>query len=113
MLHMNELPLKHLIIELDVPTTGPRGLTGPIGKLLLDCETYPVSKFKTVEAVSLQNNFAALSTDQRYLLDIYSAVFRGFCSDSLAKRSPGKLAHSRWLTTANRIPRLYVATKQP
>lgn len=113
MLHMNELPLRHLIIELDGPTTGPRGFTGPIGKLLLDCETYPVVKFKTVEAVSLQTDSAALSTDQRYLLDIYSAVSRGYCSDSLAQRSPGKLAHSRWLTTANRILRLYVATEQP
>ena len=27
--------------------------------------------------------------------------------------SPGKLAHSRWLTTANRILRLYVATEEP
>lgn len=32
---------------------------------------------------------------------------------SLATRNPGKLSHARWLTTANRILRLYVSTTNP
>uniref|UniRef100_A0A8D9BH13 Uncharacterized protein n=1 Tax=Cacopsylla melanoneura TaxID=428564 RepID=A0A8D9BH13_9HEMI len=31
----------------------------------------------------------------------------------IANRSPGKMAHSRWLTTANRILQLYVSTNNP
>ena len=34
-------------------------------------------------------------------------------SQELENRSPGKLSHARWLTTANIILRLYVATTTP
>src|SRR5207253_1076375 len=54
-----------------------------------------------------------LSSDQKYLLDISRAVSSGECPPDLAYRSPGKMAHSRWLTTANRILRLYVSTAEP
>ena len=32
-LHCNELPLRHLVMELDRKTTGPLGFTGPMGRL--------------------------------------------------------------------------------
>ena len=32
---------------------------------------------------------------------------------ALSKREPGTMSHSRWLTTANRLLRLYVATADP
>ncbi|GBM56068.1 hypothetical protein AVEN_123210-1 [Araneus ventricosus] len=48
-----------------------------------------------------------------YLLEISQAVRLGNCSDELARRSPGTLSHSRWLTTANRVPRLYVSSPAP
>lgn len=32
-LHVNELPLRHLIIKLDGPVTPRSGFSGPIGKL--------------------------------------------------------------------------------
>jgi len=54
-----------------------------------------------------------LSTDQRYLYDICQGVIDGTCSEELGRRNPGKMAHSRWLTTANRILRLYVSTPNP
>lgn len=41
------------------------------------------------------------------------AVSSGNCSLDLSLRNPGKLAHYRWLTLANRILRLYVATENP
>ena len=31
-------------------------------------------------------------------------------SEGLVNKNPGKMAHSRWLTTANRILRLYIST---
>ena len=34
MLHINELPLRHLVIGLDGPTSSVTGWTGPIGKIL-------------------------------------------------------------------------------
>ena len=37
----------------------------------------------------------------------------GLCPPSLAERNPGPLNHSRWLTTANRILRLYIASDTP
>lgn len=36
-----------------------------------------------------------------------------YISLSLSQRDPGKLNHSRWLTTANRILRLYVSIEHP
>ena len=54
-----------------------------------------------------------LSTDQKYLLEIWTAVVTGTCSEDLARRNPGILSHARWLTTANRILRLYVTTENP
>ena len=41
------------------------------------------------------------------------AVSKGQVPINLAKLAPGKMAHARWLTTANRIMRLYVSTIDP
>ena len=54
-----------------------------------------------------------LSTDQKYLYDIVRAVETGHVSEKLANLRPGKMVHSRWLTTANRIIRLYVSVEDP
>ncbi|KAK5648348.1 hypothetical protein RI129_003240 [Pyrocoelia pectoralis] len=113
--HFNELPLRHLIKEIDGETSGPRGHKGPIGQKLESCENLPVENFKRIKSdlPQLDGNRSDLSTDQQYLLDIVQSVETGNVSASLASRNPGKLSHARWLTTANRIMRLYVATKVP
>ena len=49
-----------------------------------------------------------LSFDQKYLCEIIRAVETGHVSERLANLYPGKMAHSRWLTTANRIMRLHM-----
>ena len=54
-----------------------------------------------------------LSTDQFYLFKICQAVESGEYSANLKNCSPGKMGHARWLTTANRILRLYVGSPQP
>ena len=43
--------------------------------------------------------------------DVYKR--QGVCSPDLSLKKPGKLAHSRWLTLASRILRLYVGTENP
>jgi len=37
----------------------------------------------------------------------------GQCSTDLGNRKPGPMRHSRWLTTANRILRLYISKQNP
>lgn len=118
LLHCAELPLRHLFIHLDGVTSGPRCYTGPIGKQLAKCDEVPVvATFKNIQFdVDIQDvaNFArSLNSDQSYLYDMCLAISIGYCSDDLVKRPPGKLNHSRWLTLANRILRLYVASQKP
>lgn len=105
-LHANELPLWHLIEKLDGKTRGPRGFVGEIGKRLEGCEKLRVVRFEGIPSDLPPVNWEDLSTDQKYLYDIHQSVSKGKCSADLALRNPRKLAHSRWLTTANRVLRL-------
>lgn len=115
LLHTNELPLRHLFEALDGATTSPRAFSGSIGKRLLTCSEQPVSSFEPVHLTEQLSNVdpKELSTDQRYLLEMCNSISKGECSVDLAMRNPGCLNHSRWLTTANRILRLYVSDKKP
>lgn len=113
LLHFNELPLRHLFIKLDGATTGPTSYSGPIGKKLQNCEQLPVVSFESIECSLPQIDSKILSTDQKYLFEISKAISSGDCSSDLARRHPGNICHSRWLTTANRILRLYISTENP
>lgn len=112
-LHANELPLRHLVQHLDGNTSGPRAFQGPIGGALNECEKLPIAKFQVISSTLPDISFSDLGTDQKYLFDICQAIINGTCSESMSKRNPGRLNHSRWLTTANRILRLYVASENP
>ena len=113
LLHMNELPLRHLLIHLDGTTHGPNSFSGPIGKLLKNVDL-PIVSFQPIEGNLLSNIDADdLSTDQRYLHEMCQAITSGHCSSELGNRKPGPICHSRWLTTASRILRLYVSTEKP
>lgn len=112
-LHANELPLRHLIIHLDGTSQGPRAFNGPIGKQLPTAEKHPVVLFEAIKSelpIILKTD---LSSDQHYLYDMVRSISVGTCSRELLLREPGQMCHSRWLTTANRILRLYVATHNP
>lgn len=112
-LHANELPLRHMLRYLDGETKGPVSFSGPIGKLLELCEKLPVVNFKKIETELPNVNLAELSTDQKYLYLICQAISTGNCPPNLANKSPGKMSHARWLTTANRILRAYIGTETP
>ena len=104
---MNELPLRHLLIHLDGTTHGPNSFSGPIGKLLKNVDL-PIVSFQPIEGNLLSNIDADdLSTDQRYLHEMCQAITSGHCSSELGNRKPGPICHSRWLTTASHILRLY------
>jgi hypothetical protein len=113
LLHANELPLRHLFEHIDGKTSGPRSFNGPIGVMLQKCEKMPVVSYEPIPCEFTFVTFNNLSSDQQYLLHICQAVISGHCPVSLSHRQPGKLVMSRWVTMANRVLRLYVATEQP
>lgn len=94
MLHANELPLRHLLQFLDCLTTGPRGFSGEIGKLLETCDKLPVVKFQPIEGELPDVDVAVSSTDQKYLYQACHAISSRSFSFDLSKRNPGYLAHS-------------------
>jgi len=49
-LHGNELPLRHLLIQLDGKTSGPTQFTGAVGKLLNE------TRFENLQMVNFQFN---------------------------------------------------------
>ena len=117
LLHINELPLRHLIIAMDGPTTGVSSFSGPIGKEIQTChEMEPVS-FEAIKNSNFpsvpESVISKLSNDQRYILEITYAVMNGSVSERLKKLKPGPVNHSRWLTTASRILRYYVSVRAP
>ncbi|KAK4879822.1 hypothetical protein RN001_007968, partial [Aquatica leii] len=99
--------------SLDGDTIGPRGFVGQIGKSLETCQNLEVVAFKPIACYLPDIVISELSTDQKYLHQMCSAISSGKCFLELSNMDPGKLARSRWLTTANRILRLYIGTKNP
>jgi len=106
------------LIQLDEKTSGQTQITGPVGKLLNEkrFENLQVVHFQSipVETIDIiEEYFADLSSDKKYLLEMYRVVLLDLSEPTLACRKPGKMAHSRWLTTASRALRLYVSTEKP
>lgn len=104
-LHTNEFPLHHLFQHLDGKKSGPLRFSGLLGKHLEVCTNFQLSNLYALEVIHFFKNQVDLSVDQKYLYEICSSISSGICTIDLSKRNPGKQAHSRWLTTANRILR--------
>ena len=96
--------------ELDGGTSGPEDFGGLIGKQLVGCELLDIVDFEAVQVPEITIDKKDLSSNQKYLLSIFNAVRMGFVFPHLASQKPGPLNHSRLLTTACRILRLYVST---
>ena len=113
-LHANELPLRHLLQNLDGKTKGPSFFTGTLGKKLEKCETiYVYQNFQRIQAQIIEVKCDDLSTDQKCLLEIHCIISKGIVDHPVFHRDPGALCHSLWLTTANRILRPYVTMSNP
>ncbi|CAH1115791.1 unnamed protein product [Psylliodes chrysocephalus] len=89
LLHTNELLLRHLMNYLNGKTTEPKGFSGDIVDI------------------------TALSTDAKYMYEMWQGISTGVLKGDLALKAAGKMSHSRWLTTANRVLRLYVVNNEP
>ena len=118
LLHTNELPLRHIFQYLDGGTKSPNAFAGPIGKSLdSNSSQWPVITFKPIlnpYFPTLPNEvLEELSTDQYYGYRICWAVICGEVDEDLKLLEIGPIVHSRWLTLACRILRLYTATCNP
>ena len=114
-LHTNELPLRHLVESLDGKTLSATAWSGELGKLLptvLELEIDPGFKPVTVgpPSADMPPDIAQdLSNDQHYGYHMLRAVRAGVVPARLARLQIGPVCHSRWLTTANRLLRLWVS----
>ena len=113
LLHMNELPFRHLFEYIDGSTSGPQTFAGTIGKELENCEKRPITQFQLISTNMPELSAKDISTDQKYLYKIVVAISTGIFPSDLENKSPGKMSHARWLTRANRILRLYVSVDAP
>ena len=115
MLHTNELPLRHLIQKLDGKTTSSNGFSGVVGKLLNCATLLPLAQaFPTItigkRPIELnQDVIDDLSTDQLYGYKMILAIRSGNIPIDLIKMECGPVNHSRWLTTAKRLMRIWVS----
>jgi hypothetical protein len=113
LLHLNELPLRHLFHSLDGATTGPHSFNGPIGKSISMSVQKPIVSFAIIVGEPIICDKQLLSSDQLYFFEIVNAVKTGVVPDRFNSRTPGRLNHARWLTLANRVLRLYISTEDP
>ena len=114
---MNELPLRHVFTAIDGKTTGPNLYSGHIGKALEGCVNEDIVEFKQIaipaDFIGILTIIGDLSSDQKYLRDMILAIHNHYVPPSLAERAPGRLGYARWLTSANRILRIYVSQIVP
>ncbi|GBO33590.1 hypothetical protein AVEN_230193-1 [Araneus ventricosus] len=94
-------------------SSGPSFYTGNIGRNLKACEKLPLVAFNSIERDLPGIDPTNLHCEQKYLLNICTALRSGVGSSDLAKHQPGTLNLARWLTTANRILTLYISTSIP
>ena len=119
LLHTNELPLRHLFTAMDGGhgTTGPKTFKGPLGQRLCgDVHQLPVVEYQPIPTYVQQPTDdvrSDLSSDQQLLLIYCQAVADGRIPVTTARRKPGPVNHSRWLTLATRLLILYTRTDQP
>lgn len=100
LLHITELPLRHLFLHIDGSTSGPQTFSGEIGKQLESCEIKSVIHFQPIFAELPEILTENMSSDQKYLYKIVSAVITGIFPEDLKNKSPGKMSHAQWAHTS-------------
>ena len=115
MLHTNELGLRKLMAELDGPTNSKTGFSGPLGKLLDKVNNMrPNFNYKKIdigpEVPDLPESVVKdLSRDQKVLLKRWRAVKTGILPREVALYKSGPVVHSRWLTFADTMLKMYMS----
>ena len=93
---------------------GPSNFQGEVGRQLNSCTKLPVTKFERIRCHldALNIDLKVLSKVQKYLFEFCCGINSGKISQRLENLEPGPAVHSRWLTIANGILRLYVTKKE-
>ena len=76
-LHTNELSIRHLMKEPNANTYGLESYSAPIGKQIRDCKNLKIERYHLISSSEVNVDEEELSTDQKYLLQIYGAVRTG------------------------------------
>ena len=109
--------MRRIFINIDGETRGPNLHNGVIGRQLNNCVQLPPCTFRKMKIDDIYKKHLQkiddIGSDQRYLRDIILAIDSGVIHPALYNKSPGKLGYARWLTTANRILRVYISTVDP
>ena len=114
LIHINELPFRHLMIKLDGKYIPKSGWTGPIGKLIEKINTMIINP--TFPALADTNDIREipseiadkLSTDQKNCYKLIMAIKTGKISPELANVKCGELSTARWLTTGQALLMLWM-----
>ena len=112
-LHTNELPLRHLIIDLDGPTISDNKFSGPIGKLVTVATELRLKDIIPpidihIDLIELDDDIVHdLSDDQKYLYQITQSIKAGILPNLLRERNIGPHHHARWLNLASRLCRIW------
>ena len=117
LLHLNELPLRHLFYNLDGVTAGPDTFKGDLRKeLAKDVWKEKIVAFPRVQGklpeIS-EEQLQEISGDQKLLYQLASALQSGNVPDKVAGATIGPMMHARWLTLACRIIRKALSIKKP
>src|SRR6267154_6295705 len=74
LLHMNELPLRHLLIHLDGVMLGPNSFSCPIGKAIAPCSN-AVAQFQPIQGNALSYmKPGSLSNNKKNRYDMHNAI---------------------------------------
>lgn len=114
-LHINELPFRHIVEELDGPTSSGTGWSGRVGKLFSNVDTLdrntdfePIPLLEPLVNIS-EDILKQMSTDSVVAWKFLHAVVKGKLDPEVAALTCGKLSHSRWLTCGMRCMLLYMS----
>ena len=76
-------------------------------------ENLPIVKFEPNANFNLDIEPSDVSTDKMYLYETCYPVSSAIVPESLVNKHPASTSYARWLTGANRVSRLFVATESP
>ena len=92
---MLELPFKRLLLFIEEIKNAPTSFSGKIGRQLKNIDkTSDVANFITIQ-FDLVNMIEDLHGDSKYLYDICVTISTYTFTESMLKRSPGKMHHAR------------------
>ena len=118
-LHQGELPLRHVISEIDGKTNDPKKYKGAIGEQAsgIFMDEQPLIQFVPIDSeIELYVNpdiVCDLSTDQCKLYEYCVGIAKCSISIKYANKKPGPVSHAQWLTLALRIMMVYARTEIP